>query len=616
MRRVVAAVALAGIGTAGLTACGGSGPGDAAATYLRAWAGGDLTAAGARTDAPAAATHALQTLRSDLHVRSVQTRLGHVGTHGSTGTAEETTTLVLQGAGSWTYTATLALARTGGHWRVHWTSTDIHPQLAPGSRLVLQRTLPPRAPMLDLHGQPLFTLQPVVDIGIEPARLGSHAATTIAAVARVLHVDAASLTAAVRAAPPNAFVPVITLRRAAYDKVKSQIYDLPGTVFRTGTALLPPTTGFARPLLGTVGPATADVLKAAGGAYAVGDVLGLSGLQEAFQRRLAGAAATSVVVADAHGTTTATLKTFAGAPGAPVRTTLDIPTQEAAEAALAHEAKPAALVAVRVSDGVILAAASTPDATSYDRALSGHYPPGSTFKVVTAYALLGAGVTPTTPVPCPPSVTVDGKTFHNFEGEARGGATFGDDFAASCNTAFIGASARLSSGALGAAAAALGVGAGWHLPLPAFSGSVPPPKDPVEKAAEAIGQGRVEVSPLTMALVAAAVAGGTPHLPVLVTEPAQPPGAASAPLDTGRLGALRSLMRRVVTSGTAAGAHLPPGTYGKTGTAEFGTDNPPKTHAWFLGYRGDVAFAVLVEGGGVGGAVAAPIAAAFLRRLG
>ena len=54
-------------------------------------------------------------------------------------------------------------------------------------------------------------------------------------------------------------------------------------------------------------------------------------------------------------------------------------------------------------------------------------------------------------------------------------------------------------------------------------------------------------------------------------------------------------------SGTAAGAHLPPGTFGKTGTAEFGNDNPPKTHAWFVGYRGHVAFAVLVEGGGVGG---------------
>jgi cell division protein FtsI/penicillin-binding protein 2 len=75
-------------------------------------------------------------------------------------------------------------------------------------------------------------------------------------------------------------------------------------------------------------------------------------------------------------------------------------------------------------------------------------------------------------------------------------------------------------------------------------------------------------------------------------------------------------MRRVVTSGTASGTHLPTGTFGKTGTAEFGADTPPKTHAWFVGYRGSVAFAVLVEGGGVGGRVAAPIAARFLRLLG
>jgi cell division protein FtsI/penicillin-binding protein 2 len=51
---------------------------------------------------------------------------------------------------------------------------------------------------------------------------------------------------------------------------------------------------------------------------------------------------------------------------------------------------------------------------------------------------------------------------------------------------------------------------------------------------------------------------------------------------------------------------------GKTGTAEFGTATPPQSHAWFIGFRGPLAFAVIVEGGGVGGQVAAPIAARFL----
>ncbi|HET6909564.1 MAG TPA: penicillin-binding transpeptidase domain-containing protein [Mycobacteriales bacterium] len=598
-----------------LSACGGASADDAAKGYLAAWAKGDLAAAGRFTDNPEQATRALSDLRATLHVTRVQIHLDGVHAQAGVTNGEAAVMLTLQGAGDWTYTTTFPLRKVSGHWRVHWSTTDINPAFSPGTRLVLRRSLPPRAPLLAGDGQPLFTTQPIVNVGLEPQRMGAHAASTIATVAHVLKVDPTALTAAVRSAKPDAFVPVITLRLAAYEAVKPRIYNLPGTVFHEDAQSLPPATGFARALLGTVGPATADVLKASGGAYVAGDVLGLSGLQEVFQRRLAGTATTSVVVVDATGATVSTLKRFSGGAGRPVQTTLDIKTQEAAEAALAHEAKPAALVAVRSSDGAILAAASTPDATSYDRALSGRYPPGSTFKVITTYALLDAGVTPSTTVACPPSITVDGKTFHNFENESQRSPSFATDFAMSCNTAFVGAAAKLHSASLPTAATAFGVGAPWHLPVDAFSGSVPPPTDAVEQAADAIGQGRVLVSPLTMALVAAAVDSGTPHAPTLVRDPAQPSTAASAPLDPARLSALRTMMRSVVTSGTAATAHLPAATFGKTGTAEFGSANPPKTHAWFLGYRGGIAFAVLVEGGGVGGQVAAPIAAACLRAL-
>jgi len=598
-----------------LSACAGASADDAAKSYLAAWAKGDLAAAGRLTDNPAQATRALSNLRTTLHVTRVQTHLDGVHKQAGVTNAEATATLTLQGAGEWTYTTTLPMHKVSGDWRVRWSTTDINPEFAPGTRLVLRRSLPPRAPLLTGDGQPLFTTQPIVDVGLEPQRMGAHAATTIATVARILKVNGTALTAAVRSAKPDAFVPVITLRLAAYEAVKPRIYNLPGTVFHQDAELLPPITGFARALLGTVGPATADVLKASGGAYAAGDVLGLSGLQEVFQHRLAGTATKSVVVVDTTGATVATLKRFSGSAGEPVQTTLDIKTQEAAEAALAHEAKPAALVAVRSSDGAILAAASTPDATSYDRALSGRYPPGSTFKVITTYALLGAGVSPATTVACPPSITVDGKTFHNFEHESQASPSFATDFAMSCNTAFVGAASKLHRADLPKAADAFGVGARWHLPVDAFSGSVPPPIDAVEQAADAIGQGPVLVSPLTMALVAAAVDSGTPHGPTLVRDPAQPPTAAGAPLDPARLSALRTMMRSVVTSGTAATAHLPAATFGKTGTAEFGAGNPPKTHSWFLGYRNGIAFAVLVEGGGVGGQVAAPIAAAFLRAL-
>jgi cell division protein FtsI/penicillin-binding protein 2 len=80
---------------------------------------------------------------------------------------------------------------------------------------------------------------------------------------------------------------------------------------------------------------------------------------------------------------------------------------------------------------------------------------------------------------------------------------------------------------------------------------------------------------------------------------------------------LRSMMAAVVSNGTASGQGLPPGTYAKTGTAVFEHAPPPRTvYAWLIGYRGDVAFAVLVVGGSQGGPAAGPVAARFLTELG
>ena len=104
--------------------------------------------------------------------------------------------------------------------------------------------------------------------------------------------------------------------------------------------------------------------------------------------------------------------------------------------------------------------------------------------------------------------------------------------------------------------------------------------------------------------------------PRLLIDPPEGPTAGAdqpAQLDPTVAVELRALMRSVVTGGTGTAANVPGETvYGKTGTAEFGNGTPPQTHAWFIGYRGDLAFAVIVEGGGVGGRVAAPLAAKFL----
>ena len=264
--------------------------------------------------------------------------------------------------------------------------------------------------------------------------------------------------------------------------------------------------------------------------------------------------------------------------------------------------------------GQIRAIVSKPD-NQFDRAIDGRYPPGSTFKVITSTALLAAGRTGSTPAPCPTISTVDGEKFRNFEGEAPGAIDLAQAFKISCNNAFIGLADQLPTDALAKAAASYGFNVPWSLPVASVGGSYPTPRDRAELAASAIGQGRVLASPLQMASVAAAVASGQWRAPVLTTKPSAPPVTAT-PLDPGVVATLRGFMASVEqTGGTAADAGLPSGVFGKTGTAEFGPSTPPETHAWFIGYRGNLAFAVIVEGGGVGGRVAAPLAAKFLDAL-
>lgn len=218
----------------------------------------------------------------------------------------------------------------------------------------------------------------------------------------------------------------------------------------------------------------------------------------------------------------------------------------------------------------------------------------------------------------PPTATVTGRAFRNFEGGALGEIPFRTAFAKSCNTAFVGLSDRLDPPALPAAGSTLGLGVPWKVGVEVFPGDVPAPGTPVDKAATTIGQGKVLVSPAAMAQVAATIARGSwlPARLVLDPEPGPAPTPPAA-ADPAQLATVRDLMRQVVLDGTASALGDVPGdpVHAKTGTAEFGTASPPRTHAWTIGFQGGIAFAVLVEDGASGGAVAVPVAEAFLRGL-
>jgi Penicillin binding protein transpeptidase domain/NTF2-like N-terminal transpeptidase domain/Penicillin-binding Protein dimerisation domain len=346
--------------------------------------------------------------------------------------------------------------------------------------------------------------------------------------------------------------------------------------------------------------------------YAAGDLVGDSGIESGYEDRLAGPPQGRIEVVDTRGAVLEVVHTFGGERPAPLPVSLDLFIQSAAERAVADVALPVALVAVDSRTGAVRAVANNPP--GFDRALLGEYPPGSTFKIVTASALLAAGLTPDATVDCPGEVRPGGSApFVNAFGEDLGMITFEEAFAESCNTAFVAQGFALGGARLQEAAEWFGFNQAYQVGLPLVLAEFPLPETDTEIGAASIGQGRVTVTPLHMATVAAAAVDGTWRPPYLVGDP---PTSGSHVLPEAVAANLPELLREVVRSGTGVEAAVPGRDVGgKTGTAEFGEEDPPETHAWFAGFVDDLAFAVVVEGGGVGGEVAAPIVRQFITQL-
>ena len=387
-----------------------------------------------------------------------------------------------------------------------------------------------------------------------------------------------------------------------------------------GTVLSSPQTIARSPSLqlvaGNVVRATAAQAKSLGIPYQAGDPIGQGGVEEAYQQQLAGRPAITIRIEGPGGRVDATITRLPGGPGTPVKTSILMHDQLAASAAVraATTTRPVDVVALQPSTGRVLAVIERPG--GFDRALQGVFPPGSTFKVVTASALTGTGLRPASNVQCPAQVNIGGRVFHNFDNEHLGATSLQTAFAVSCNSTFIMlATQRLSGSTLASTAATFGFNSRPSLGIPATLGRFTTPHTQVDLAADAFGQGTDLVNPLSEASMAGAIEDGTWRPPQLVLSPAPKQTSQPQQLSPTVLATLRPMMRAVVTTGTAANVGFQAGVFGKTGTAEFGSGKNPKAHAWFVGYRGDLAFAVLVEGGGVGADASAPIANAFLRNL-
>ncbi|VXB33497.1 penicillin-binding transpeptidase domain-containing protein [Aeromicrobium sp. 9AM] len=533
-------------------------------------------------------------------------------------TATLKTSWTFKGA-DWSYRTRAELAYEDDEWRVKWSPAIVAPKLKADEELRLRTSPADRGDIVGARGEGLVIERRVERIGIDKSRIrAAEAEGSARALAQLVDVNADRYVKAVKAAGPQAFVVALVVRADSDDTLSdAQVASIPGAVQLGAELPLAPTKTFGQPLLGAVGEATAEVIAKSKGSVTAGDLVGLTGLEQRYDSRLRGAP--GVTVEAVAGSKARELFSSDARAGKNLRTTIDLKLQGSADEILADVKPASAIVAMRPSSGKIVALASGPGGKGADTAAAGHYAPGSTFKLVTALAFLRSGLKPSSIVPCTPTVTVDGRTFKNYSdypGRAIGKIPLSSAIANSCNTAMIATRGKAPQDKLAQAAAALGLGPDLDLGYPAYLGSVPTQAKGTERAASMIGQGKIEASPLAMAVVAASIAKGSRVTPMLIADSRTKPVAKPAdPLTGAEAKQLQEMFRGVVTGGSGAFLSDVPGkpVSAKTGTAEYGNGTPPRTHAWMIATQGDLAVAVFVDDGESGSQTAGPLLEEFLR---
>jgi cell division protein FtsI/penicillin-binding protein 2 len=364
---------------------------------------------------------------------------------------------------------------------------------------------------------------------------------------------------------------LITLRQSDHDRVAGAIGKLPGVVITPMPELLPTDETFAPAIINEVKKAVVDQLD--------------------------GQAGWRVVSVNQNDVDVDVLNEVPGEPAPSVTISLDRAVQNAAQNAVNFTGKPAMIVAIKPSNGEILAVAQNSSANAQGPlATTGLYPPGSTFKMVTAGAAMERDMaTPNTLLPCPGTMDIGHRTVPNYGGFDLGTVPMSRAFASSCNTTFAELASRMPPRGLTQAAAKYGIGTDYAIEgLTTVTGSVPPTVDLAELTEDGFGQGKVVVSPFGMALAAATVAAGKTPVPQLIEGRQTQVTGDQTPISPKILDGLRPMMRLVVTNGTAKDLQGAGDVRGKTGEAEFAGGS----HSWFAGYRGDMAFAALIVGGG------------------
>jgi penicillin-binding protein 2 len=546
-------------------------------------------------------------------------------------------------------------------------------EMSDKNRIRVRPVAAPRGILFDRNGLPLVDNRPAFTLSLIPREM-EDPETVLARLAVLLKIPLAELRGLLDRVPGDSLRPVRLRRGLSLEdvtKVEEMRLELPGVIVEVEPQRVYPNSTFAAHLLGYVREVSEDQLKQ--GRYRRGDMIGQAGLERLLDEYLRGRDGGERIEVDALGRPVQVMRRDEPNPGAQVITTVDRRIQEAAERAMAGHA--GAVVVMDPRNGDVLAMTSSPayaldqftgnlDREDWirlvrdpltplmNRALQSQYAPGSIFKIVVAAAGLQEGVlTPGDRTYCNGEFHLGGWTFKDWKEGGHGHVDLRASLVHSCNIFYYQAGLKIGPEPIVRYARAFGFGAPPGTDLASEKGGlIPSPSGPRRRPGRAwqagdtinisIGQGALLVTPMQVARMMAAVAnGGVLWKPRLVERVERADGTLAYSTSSKMTGQvdlspvvwafLRNALVGVVNDGGTGAAARMPGVLiaGKTGTAQSIAKSVAakgQDHAWFASFAPaddpQVVVVVLVERGGKGGQVAAPIArqiyqAIFLERV-
>jgi len=534
-------------------------------------------------------------------------------------------------------------------------------EMSERNRIRVRPVAAPRGILFDRNGLALVDNRPAFTLSLIPREIDDRD-TVMARLSVLLKIPLRELEDALERVPPDSFRPVRVRRGLTLEevtKVEERKLELPGVVVEVEPERVYPTSTFAAHLLGYVREVSDDQMKQ--GRYRRGDMIGQSGLERLLDEYLRGRDGGERIEVDALGRPVQVMRREEPDPGAQVITTVDRRIQEAAERAMVGRS--GAVIVMDPRNGDVLAMTSSPafeldrltgnlDKEEWlkvirdpltplmNRALQSQYAPGSVFKVVVAAAGLQEGtLTPMDRTYCNGEFHLGNWTFKDWKEGGHGHVDTRTALIHSCNIFFYQTGLKVGPAAIARYAEAFGLGAPSGIDLGGEKAGLVPFLDGRRRidgrkwqagdtVNMSIGQGQVLVTPMQIARMMSAVAnGGVLWRPRLVQRVERVDGSlaySSSSKMTGRVDLspivwafLRQALSGVVNEGGTGGAARIPGVEvaGKTGTAQSVNKSDSakgQDHAWFASFAPaqdpEVVVVVLVERGGKGGQVAAPIA--------